>query len=368
RLQAWVDSTFFRGQRAHEDRMRIFTHQLTGAPDLNTIGRVLREQIESSLMPDRIHIYTYDSLNDQYAALANGNGRSTSDIRFAANSSLVQYFQNENIALYLDTINPPALLKADEARLALLGARLFVALRGEIRPVGWLALGAPLSGTAYTPRDLDFLDNLSDQASVAISRVQTVVNLERRVQEMNALTRVSQGVNITLTFDDILELIFAQTTQIIPAAYFHITLHNKAANYFYYGFRVDDKDRLESLENQPLPVSLGLGPEIIRKGRPIITQDYSRECQSRNLTPSVQNIYAWMGVPLNSGSETIGALSVGSPDPTVTYTRAQLDLLQAVADQTVGAIVKARLLLETEKRAYQLATLNEITRQVTSTL
>ncbi|MEP7136906.1 MAG: GAF domain-containing protein [Chloroflexota bacterium] len=368
RLQVWVDSTFFRGQRAYEDRMRTFSHELTRALDLNTIGKVLREQIESSLMPDRIHIYTYDLLNDQYAALANGNGRPTSDIRFASNSTLAQYFQKESIALYLDTINPPAILKADEARLSLLGARLFVGLRGESRPVGWLALGAPLSGTAYTPKDLDFLDNLSDQASLAIARVQTVVNLERRVQEMNALTRVSQGVNVTLTFDDVLELIFAQTTQIIPSSYFHITLYNKAANYFYYGFRVDDKERLTEFENQPLPTNLGLGQEIIRKGRPIITQDYTRECQARNITPSSQGIYAWMGVPLNSEAETIGALSVGSTDPTVTYTRAQLDLMQAVANQTVGAIVRARLLQETQHRAYQLSTLNEITRQLTSTL
>jgi signal transduction histidine kinase/putative methionine-R-sulfoxide reductase with GAF domain len=368
RLQTLVDGTFFRGQRAYEDRMRTFSRELTGALNLDMIGQVLRQQIESSLVPDRIHIYTYDSLNDQYAAMADVDGRSTSDIRFSSNSPLVQYFQKEQIPLYLDTINPPAALKGDEARLALLGARLFVGLHGEDRPVGWLALGSPLSGHAYTPKDLDFLDNLSDQASVAISRVQTVVNLERRVQEMNALTRVSQGVNVTLTFDDVLELIFAQTTQIIPSTYFHISLYNKAANYFYYGFRVDDNERVESLENQPLPLGLGLGQEIIRRGRPIITQDYARECQVRNVTPSAQGIFAWMGVPLNSGAETMGALSVGSRDATVTYTRAQLDLLQAVADQTVGAIVQARLLQETQRRAHQLATLNEITRQLTSTL
>src|SRR5215208_6748333 len=82
----------------------------------------------------------------------------------------------------------------------------------------------------------------------------------------------------------------------------------------------------------------------------------------------MQGVYAWMGVPLNSGAETMGSLSVGSSDATVTYTRAQLDLLQAIADQTVGAIVKARLLQETQQRAHQLATLNEITRQITSTL
>jgi signal transduction histidine kinase/putative methionine-R-sulfoxide reductase with GAF domain len=367
-LQILVDSTFFRGQRAYENRLRTFSHELTSALDLNVIGQALRLQIASSLMPDRIHIYTYDAINDQYAALPNDEGRPTSDIRFTSNSPLVQYFQSEQIPLYLDTIHPPAELRSDEARLSLLGARLFVALHGEDKPIGWLALGSPLSGTAYTPRDLDFLENLSDQASVAIARVQTISDLERRVQEMKALTRVSQGVNVTLRFDDVLELIFAQTSQIIPSSYFHITLYNKPANYFYFGFRVDDNERIISLENQPLPSNYGLGQEIIRKGRPIITQDYAHECQTRNITPSAKGIFAWMGVPLNSGAETMGALSVGSRDSTVIYTRAQLDLLQAIADQTVGAIVKARLLQETEHRAHQLATLNEITRQLTSTL
>jgi signal transduction histidine kinase len=367
-LQSLIDSIFFRGQRAYEERLREFSHELTNALDLTTIGRVLREQISSSLVPERLHIYTYDSLNDQYIALPGADNRPTSDIRFASSSPLVQYFQKESIPLYLDMINPSVLLRGDEARLSLLSARLFIALPGEDRPVGWLALGNPRSGNVYTPKDLDFLDSLADQAAVAIARVQTVADLERRVQEMNALTRVSQGVNITLTFDDILELIFAQATQIIPSSLFHITLYNKAANYFYYGFRVDENERMTQRENLPLPPSLGLGQEIIRKGRPILTQDYVRECQARNLTPSAVGVYAWMGVPLNSGSETIGSLSVGSRDATVTYTRAQLDLLQAIADQTVGAIVKARLLQETQQRARQLSTLNEITRQLTSTL
>ena len=93
RLQVLVDSTFFRGQRAYEERLRTFSHALTNALDMNTIGNVLRDQIASSLVPDRLHIYTYDPLNDQYVALANGDGRPTSDIRFSSNSSLVQYFQ-----------------------------------------------------------------------------------------------------------------------------------------------------------------------------------------------------------------------------------------------------------------------------------
>lgn len=368
RLQSMVDNVFFRGQRAYEDRLRSFSHAITAALDLASIGRVIREHVMETLMPDRLHIFIYDALNDQYAALPGEDGRPTSDIRFASSSSLVQYFQRESIPLYLDTINPPTLLKGDEARLSLLGARLFIRLHSEGKTIGWLALGAPLSASPYTPQDLDYLESIAGQASLAVARVQTVANLERRVQEMNALSLVSQGVNVTLTFDDVLELIFAQTSRILPSNYFHICLYDKSAKYYYYAFRVDDNERMKSLENQPLPPHVGLGQEIIRKGRAMITQDYRQECQIRSVTPSTAGIYAWMGVPLNSEAETIGALSVGSRDPTVTYTRAQLELLQSIADQTVGAIVKARLLQETEQRAHQLATLNEITRQLTSTL
>ena len=363
-----VDSTFFRGQRVFDQRLRDFSHEMTSALDIQTIGHILRQQMMETLAPEYIHIYTFDLLSDQYVSLPDIDGRPSSDVRFSSRSALVKYFNEERLPLYLDGVSLPPNLKAEEARLNLLGAKLFVGLAGKDGPTGWLALGQRLSRRPYTPQDLTFLENLADQASVAIGRVQTVANLERRIQEMNALTRVSQGVNITLTFDDVMELIFAQTGQIIPASEFHVTLYSKAGDYYYYAFCVENRERLEVRENIPLPVNLGLGQEVISKGRPILTQDYLRDCQARNVTPSLQDVFAWMGVPLNAGAETIGSLGIGSREASVTYSRAQLDLLQAVADQTAGAIVKARLLEETQQRAHQLSTLNDLTRQLTSTL
>ena len=369
RLQNLVDTIFFRGERAFAEQLEGFSHRLTTALDINTIGMILREQIASTLTPSRVHIYTYDSLDDFFSALPGEDHRPTSDIRFTATSPFVRYFEAEHLPLYLDsTAELPSALQVEQSRLALLGARLFVALPGKQRVNGWLALGSRLSGQPYTPRDLRFLENICDQASVAIERVQTVAHLERQIQEMNALTRVSQGVNVTLTFDDVLELIYAQTVQIIPTSHFHITLYNKKSDYFYYGFCVENNERIPDRENLPFSTSSGLSPEVIRKSRPIITQDYIRECQARSLTPILDNVFAWMGVPLNAGAESIGALSIGNHDGVTVYTRGQLDLLQAIADQTAGAIVKARLLEETEQRARQLSTLNEITRQLTSTL
>jgi len=369
RLQSMVDTMFFRGERAFAEQLQDFSHRLATALDLNTIGTILREQIVSTLTPSRVHVYTYDTLNDFFSALPGNDRRPTSDIRFTATSPFARYFETERLPLYLDnTAALPPSLQAEQSRLALLGARLFIALPGKQRANGWLALGPRLSGQPYAPRDLKFLENICDQASIAIERLQTVAHLERQIQEMNALTRVSQGVNVTLTFDDVLELIYAQTAQIIPTSHFHITLYNETSDYFYYGFCVENNERIPDRENLPFLMSTGLSPEVIRKSRQLITQDYVRECQARNLTPVLENVFAWMGVPLNAGAVSIGALSIGSRDGATAYTRGQLELLQAIADQTAGAIVKARLLEETQQRARQLSTLNEITRQLTSTL
>jgi GAF domain-containing protein len=53
---------------------------------------------------------------------------------------------------------------------------------------------------------------------------------------------------------------------------------------------------------------------------------------------------------LNTGAATIGVLSLGSRDSTIVFTEEQINLLQAIADQAAGAIVKARLLQEAERR------------------
>jgi len=75
RLQGFVDTIFFRGQKVFTERLQDFSHQLTTTLDLSSIGAVLREQIASTLTPDRVHVYTYDSLNDQYIALAGEDRR-----------------------------------------------------------------------------------------------------------------------------------------------------------------------------------------------------------------------------------------------------------------------------------------------------
>lgn len=370
RLQQMVDLAFFKGQTAYRARAQAFSRELTQAMELPQIVALLRKYLEESLVPNRVHVFVYDSLSAQYHAMPDQTRRPTTDIRFPANSPLVQRLSSQSSGLFLQEDGRDLLagLEIDRPRLALLQTQLFVPLPGRNRLTGWIAIGARRSGEPYNSQDINFIENLGDQVALAIERAQVLSDLERRVNEMNVMSRIAQGINITLQFDDILELLYAQTNLLIPSRDFRITLAETHSHILYHAFYLENDDRLNHLENKPLPEGRGLEYAVVRSNRAIITDDYERECRNRAVLPSMQGIFAWIGVPLNAGAETIGVFSLGSRDPSVTYTDEQRRVLQAIADQAAGAIIKARLLQESEQRARQLATLNELSRDLGSTL
>jgi signal transduction histidine kinase len=370
RLQQWIDRVFFRGQQVYQERAEAFSRELHPAMDLNAIIAVLRKFVDETLTPEHLHIFVQDTLQDFYQPTKGNNGQPTTDVRFPVNSALPQVLAGEETFVFVRSNDElPASLESDRSRLALLGAQLFVPLPGRDQSIiGFMALSSRKTGEPYTVRDMSLLEAFSDQAALAVERAQVVDNLEQRVTEMNVLIRVAQGVNITLSFDDILELIYAQTNRLVPARDFWIMLYDSENDLFQYAFYLEDDRRLLQYENRYIFAAQDLSQSVIREGRPIITDDYERECRLRGLRPLVDGLYAWAGVPLNAGAMTIGSMSLGSRDPSVVYSDDQISLLQAVADQAAGAIVKSRLLEDTERNARQLSLLNEVGRNLTSVL
>ena len=370
RLQKRVDTAFFRGQQVYRERVQAFSGELNPAMDLLTIIGLLREYVNKSLSPIQLHIFVLDSLRDQYLSVPDESGKTTTDVQFRVGSSLVQQLSEQKTFIFIgEDQEIPPILSSEKARIALLGARVFVPLPGRSdQVIGFMALAPRRSGEPYSAMDLNLLSSLSDQAALAVERAQVVSDLERRVQEMNALIRVAQGINITLRFDDILELIFAQTNRIIPTKDFWVLLYDAFGDVFHYAFYLENDRRLLQHENHPLMGEQDLAQIVIRTGQPIVSDDFERESRGRGIIPQVQGLYAWVGVPLNAGASTIGAISLGSRDPSVMFSSDQVDLFQAIADQAAGAIVKARLLEDSERSAKQLSLLNDVARNLTSTL
>ncbi len=367
-LQNAVDRIFFRGERVYQDRIRQFAQQVSSAIDLASLLKQLRRELSDTLAPGRLHIYILDPFNDQYTATPDESGRLSSDLRFSFKSMLVKEITEANGPLVFGSLdNLPESLVQDRNRISLLGTNLFIPLPGTRRLAGWIALGQRISGEYYTSRELGYLRDLASQAALAIERAQVLANMENRVKAMNVLSRVAQGVNVTLTLDDLYELIYTQVTQIIPADDFQLALLDSTSRTLLQAFYVENNERFTENDGRPL-VGAVLEDIVVKQRKAIVTDDYATEAQKRGFLSVRSGLYAWACVPLNTGAETVGVLSLGNRKISEVYTTEEINLLQSIADQVAGAIVKARLLLESERRAVQMATLNEVNRQLTQTL
>ena len=191
-------------------------------------------------------------------------------------------------------------------------------------------------------------------------------DLERRIAELEVLRWLGQAVNFTLDFDDLLELIYTQTSRVIDTTNFYIAQVDPEKAKLCYDFAVEARERIDTADEQP--VGMELADEVVRTQRPIRTTDYVQECRRRGLSPRACSQKAWMGVPLNASDRVIGVMVVASDEPTVAYSDEQQEVFCAVADQAAAMIEKAHLYREMEQQARELAALNEVSSLVTSTL
>jgi signal transduction histidine kinase len=366
-LQKWVDGLFFRGSQAYREQLQAYSRTLTGAADLPYIISELHKQIESAIQPTHNYIYLRDSARAEYTAYT-AAGRPETDIYFNADGALARALANQRILYLAADIQLPASLQRDRAKLAVLASPLYVPLNSKGGLIGWLTLGERLSGDPYTRQDLEFLEAIADQSALAIERAQVVSALEKRVNELNVLSRVSQAINFAIEFDDLLELIYAQAGRVLDVRNFTIILHEPRANTLSYAFFVENNDRDTSRENKPWAYGQGLASEVIRAGQAIATDEYLEECRRRRVQPLDRPYRAWLGVPLSAGSKTLGAMTIASTESRRPFTDDQIKIFAAIADQAATAIDKARLFEQSQKRAKQLDTLNQVARAITSTL
>ena len=367
-LKKAINRVYHGRQHALQHALAEFEQEIIQLIELPDLIDKLREHITFGLNPSSLHIFLMDPASEQYICAPDQTGKPTTDLRFPASSSFVQAIGKLKQPILNNPDYQKQLSLSDKSRLALLATRIICPLLGDQALRGWIALGEGRTQKPYSPTEIAYLASLCLTGSIAIERAQMIVGLQQRVRDMDVLSRVAQGVNITPNIDDILELVYTQASQAISCDDFHFTLRNSVNGSLYHAFYLEDNERITAKEKIPIPAGFGLEEEVSHSQRSLRTDDYYQECISRQVQPDSREIYAWIGVPLNTGADTIGAIGLGCRDPMRIYTNQQLNLLQSIANQAAGAIVKMRLIDETEQRAKQLNMLNEISRSLTSTL
>lgn len=328
----------------------------------------LRLKIVALSKAEHYHHFVFDPSNNDFHAYAFQFGK-TSDLRFSTDSNLIQYLEQNNSPLMISDLNQlPSELMIDWEKLALLGVNTIIPISSGIHMDEWLAFSMEKFEPAEIENFISIINPEIEQYSKVMKNVHHQKDLEQRLSDLDVLTRIVQGVNYTLVLDDIYELIYAQTTQVIPADYFCIILKNHQSKSLSYVFFVEFDERISEKENLLITQMQTIESQVIESGVGLISNEFSEYCKSRNFPILYSKIETAMIVPLNTGAITNGCIILGQRGRENRFTESQLSLTQSISDLVAGAIEKARLLEETEQYARQLAILNDLTRKLTSTL
>lgn len=362
RLQGMVDRVFLREAVDHRQIVRHFISRLTETTGLPSVLQALDEVLESGWHLQFAALFLYDPQRACYVPHAIGS-RPFPSTAFTREGPLAQQMLQRRESLYLYQDRPlPSHLMAEREPLEALRSALFIPVPAH----GWLTLGPKRSDVPFSSDDLTTLESLGSQAAVALEKARLFSDLKRRMMEVDVLRWVGQAVNFTMDVDDLMELIYAQTSRVLDTSHFYIALYNPEKKTLSFAFYVEDGERL--YPDDEWSVEMGLTGEIVRTGRPVVTEEYFQECQRRGVTPGGLPGRAWMGVPLNAGDQVIGVMNVSSFDPAVTYSDEQLKIFSSIADQAAAILDRAHLYREMEERTRQLAALNEVGSVITSTL
>jgi GAF domain-containing protein/CheY-like chemotaxis protein len=214
---------------------------------------------------------------------------------------------------------------------------------------------------AFTESDVRLLQTLAGSMGIAIENARLFGAERQRAAELSAISTVSQALVVETEVDSMIQLIGSQMREIFEADIVYVALLDQQTNLIHFPYQVG-----ESFTT--LKLGEGLTSRIIQSGEPLLINKDIKERRAEMGTSLVgRESLSYLGVPIKSGRETIGVLSVQSTTEEGVFDDNDRRLLTTIAANAGAAIHTAQLHAETQRRAQEMATLAEIGSDIAAT-
>lgn len=208
---------------------------------------------------------------------------------------------------------------------------------------------------------------VADQLSLALENARLFQESQRRANEMTALAEVAQDISATLELQKVLEriadkakdILHAQTSAVyVPDAKFETLIAITALGV--------DSNKIKS---EPLTIGEGILGNIAYTKTGKIFNDAATDPNAVTIqgTEYLPDEHL-MAAPILSQDILSGLLVVWRVGPEQQFADTEFGFLESLAQQAAIAVENARLFEETQERAEELASLNEIITAASQTL
>ena len=191
---------------------------------------------------------------------------------------------------------------------------------------------------------------------------------ERAEKVQAALYRIAETASTAEDMQDFYRQIHAIVGELMYADNFYIALYDAERDAINFPYYVDEVDRDVPDPNLWDPFGIGdaagVTAHLLRTGVPmLITEKEQRVNIAKGLYADVGEFSVdWLGVPLQSEGETLGALVVQSYREDLRHAEADKELLEFVGRHIASALERTRLIDETRQRNAELALINDVQR------
>jgi signal transduction histidine kinase len=354
-LRNLADRLLYRERVNFRRVVQEFGHSLAQVIDLPELSHLILQRISDTLHLDTVSLYLFDPRSCTYQ-LFEAKGKvdriTQSTPSFAETDVFIQRLRVAGGAVYRHHHRPGWLNRLPDEEMVQvnhLRAIVFLPLVTKNRLVGWLNLGARLSGERYTSEDLDLLNALGDLAAVAVENARLFAERERRLTELAVLNEIGQAINSALSLEQVLKTIHKETGRLMDTTNFFIALCDEEKDEVHFPLFFENGQRIQP---PPRRQGNGLTEYLLRTRQPLlIAERVEDRVRSLGLELIIigRPATSWLGVPILHDSKPIGVLVVQSTQDDSVYDVEDLAILTAIANQAAIAIENARLYEMTDR-------------------
>jgi signal transduction histidine kinase/DNA-binding response OmpR family regulator len=226
---------------------------------------------------------------------------------------------------------------------------IYLPLIAQERVLGVLSIQS-FKKNAYSEQHLSLLENLAAYTTIALDNAnayqvinQREVEVRERAAELVTINRITQALATQLDKDQLIQLVGDQVRELFHAPIVYVSLLDRATMMLDFPYTFGE-------EAKPRPFGVGLTSQIIRTGQPLlINEDMDRNRTRLGIEKMGRDTASYLGVPIPSGGQTIGVISVQSTDQEGRFTEADQRLLSTIASAVGVAFHNARLFEETRQ-------------------
>jgi PAS domain S-box-containing protein len=220
----------------------------------------------------------------------------------------------------------------------------------------------------YSEADENFLVTFANQLALAIERMRLLEAQQRQTREMTALYETAVSISGVLDVEKLIQRMYLQISDLFPLDSFLLALNEPDTDEIHISAAMQENRVVPELIDQRYPISnSGLIGWVIQNQKMLLLADMKTDPLPVKPVQFGKPNRSWLGVPLISRGQMLGAVSIHAYDP-LKFNENHARLLESMAAQMATSLENALLAEQTQNHIQRLSALHDIDLVINSSL